>query len=255
MRRKDLFGHLNKRLLRIFVGLLNEEPIAVMQAIRALGGIPPGTNRGRKSGRRATASLRAGDTIETAREKLNLGPRSIFVGLSKPKLFNTNVALAKKDSVNTVLACAEGWRHEPIRRLRAEVSPRLGKCAKCGRYFLATNERKGRRYCPRRLRNCASNATAKAAVYRKRAAEKRESLARAQAAIRSWPGTGDWKDFVARRAGLSRKFLTQATNRGDLKAPAWDVPAFNPEAVRGCTQTLSRAKNQRVYATLLIYRV
>jgi hypothetical protein len=104
--------------------------------------------------------------------------------------------------------------------------PRLKKSGvPCGRFFIRAGFRE-KRYCSR---ECASSADARTSTVRKRAEEHRVKLEAAKRGIAEFnrlPSSRrartTWKDYVARSdraAGISKKFLTRAVNRGELQPP------------------------------------
>jgi len=199
---------MDERLRDLFMGMLNREPLALVKLARGYGGFAPSKRAGgvlvRQRWDRGAPVSEVGNQVDVAKNQ------------EAWKEFLHSSA-SKKSFVDRLSNLVEACRLQKISYLRAHVSPRLGKCAKCERSFLAGDNRKGRRYCSKK---CGWNTTAKPATYKRRAAQKEKKLQRAAQAIRSWNGTGDWKDWTASRTGLTRKFLTQAANRSDLKAPA-----------------------------------
>ncbi len=201
-----LFDHLNKSLQSLFIQLLNQDPLAIMKAAHQLGGVQ--MNSRQLEIFRGKQSLERGDQVEVAKNQQTWRGKAEDLQ-------------SKKDAVQSFIDFAENCRSQPIRFLRANISRRLVKCAKCGRYSVAENDRPGRLYCSRKTgRNCASNATATARVHEKRTADKEKNLQRARLAIRSWNGAGDWKPWVAKRSSVTVNWITYRISDGDLKAPA-----------------------------------
>lgn len=94
-----------------------------------------------------------------------------------------------------------------------------GPCARCGCYYL--KKRKSQKvYCSRR---CGNTATATIRTREQRQADHSDKLCRAKSAMRKWATArtnDDWKVFVSKREpDITPKFLTRATNKGELKAP------------------------------------
>ncbi len=59
-----------------------------------------------------------------------------------------------------------------------------------------------------------------AAVKEQRSKEHQERLRIARKAQREWrKRDGDWKEFVSRKTGLTKKFITRAVNNKELKPP------------------------------------
>jgi hypothetical protein len=200
-----LFEHLDARLQSIFVGLLNQDPLALTKATHRLGGIALESRQAEII--RGKRSLERGGQLEVAKNEEAVAR---LASKSQPR----------KNLVQMFASLAENCRRQSIRFLRAKISPSFVKCAKCGRYSLAENGRGGRRYCSKKTgRNCGSNVTARARVYEKRAAERDQQLRMVRSTMRTWNGTGDWKTWTAKRSGVTANWITYAVNRGDLKAP------------------------------------
>jgi len=103
------------------------------------------------------------------------------------------------------------------------------KCDRCGNYYLSTSRRRRKRYCSRR---CGSIATATESMSRRRLLDRQAKLERVARALGKLESvqpspTSDWKTWVSDNAGVTRKFLTRAVNKGDVQAP--------PEKRRGRT--------------------
>jgi hypothetical protein len=205
MANDSLFEHLNKSLQPLFVLLLNQDPLATMKAAHQLGGVQMSS---RQAGIfRGKLSLKQGDQVEVAKNQ------QAWKGKEEEWQ-------SKKDAVESFISLAERHRTRSIRYLQANVSARLWKCAECSEYFLAEDDRKGRLYCSLACLKKVRKATAKAAVYDKRAAARTASLRRARLAVRSWKGAGDWKPWVAKRSGVTVNWITYRVSDGELKAPA-----------------------------------
>jgi hypothetical protein len=105
-----------------------------------------------------------------------------------------------------------------IRLVQHPDHTRLGKCLRCKCYFFG---RPGQKCCPR-PRRCGSYRAAIEATKRRWRQERAEKLERARAACQEWeslkPRTTR-NGWVAKRAGVTQKWLTRAVNRGDLKVP------------------------------------
>jgi len=93
-----------------------------------------------------------------------------------------------------------------------------GPCARCGNYYIKKRASQ-KVYCSRR---CGNAATAVARTAERDAAERKDKLLRAKAAIREWRSAKpqqDWKPWVAGRTGIDLRFLTRAVNKGGLVPP------------------------------------
>jgi hypothetical protein len=112
---------------------------------------------------------------------------------------------------------ANHWRFVELLRnpLRADIRV----CDRCGRWFLNQSGHRNKRFCARR---CAVLNAVTRSVKKRREKNRSDKLQRARRAIRDWtPRVGsDWKDWTAKRTGLSSKFITRAVNRGELRLPA-----------------------------------
>jgi hypothetical protein len=101
------------------------------------------------------------------------------------------------------------------------LSPRrdsLGKCLRCGRYFL-NFVRHERKYCKHR---CAAHDSAVKSTRTKRDKEKAKRLSDARRAIRKLAMQNpmpNWKEVIAAEAGVKRNWVTRAINRGKLEIP------------------------------------
>jgi len=93
---------------------------------------------------------------------------------------------------------------------------RIGQCPQCRKYFFSIRGG-AKKYCSR---SCATGFTARQAVKAKRAEDKREKLKRALDALEKYetltPKNKDWKSWVAKRAKVSKNWLTRTFERGDL---------------------------------------
>ncbi len=93
-----------------------------------------------------------------------------------------------------------------------------GPCARCGNYYIKKRASQ-KVYCSRR---CGNAATAVARTAERDAAERKEKLLRAKAAIREWRSAKpqqDWKPWIAQKTGIDLRFLTRAVKKGDLVPP------------------------------------
>jgi hypothetical protein len=97
---------------------------------------------------------------------------------------------------------------------------RLGKCERCGRYYLSQGRYVNKRF---HSRQCAWRTSAERAVYRRRDTERHRKVAEAKRAIRQLvfdkPDAPDWKAWVANRSGVTHKWLTRALHRGEQGKP------------------------------------
>jgi hypothetical protein len=96
----------------------------------------------------------------------------------------------------------------------------IGKCERCGRYFLKVSNYKNKKYCSRK---CATNFTALKSTKERRDKERQDKVQRVNQAMKEFirlsPDNTNWKSWVAERAEVTQKWLTQAINRSDLKVP------------------------------------
>ncbi len=96
----------------------------------------------------------------------------------------------------------------------------ISKCDRCCRYFINISAYRNKRYC---TRQCSKAGTALQSTRMRRQMERTERIKKAKKGIRDFLSlklkVEDPKRWVAEHAGITRKWLTQAINRGDLKPP------------------------------------
>jgi hypothetical protein len=96
----------------------------------------------------------------------------------------------------------------------------VGKCERCAGYYLNFSGHRNKVFCSRR---CATASSAEKATRERRMKEKRVKLTRAAELCKVWKSAAakqaDWKQWVAKRSGLTPKWLTRAVNRGELRPP------------------------------------
>lgn len=94
------------------------------------------------------------------------------------------------------------------------------KCLRCGRYILNIRPYKKKAYCSRR---CGKALWAIASTNKRREDELEKKLNKAQEALqelgRIRPQVPDWKNWVAKRASVTTRFLTRHINKGTLRVP------------------------------------
>jgi hypothetical protein len=107
-------------------------------------------------------------------------------------------------------------------------------CLTCHSWYVADDDREERKYCSRK---CAGSAAQAA----KRKRENDRKVKRAQAAIEKYTARPlfagmdlDWKRYVSKVTGVSKKFLTVAIRAGELVAP--EIPSVQTQ-VQGRSQT------------------
>jgi hypothetical protein len=97
---------------------------------------------------------------------------------------------------------------------------RISKCPSCRSYFFGLRGG-GKKYCSRR---CATGFTARQAMKAKRAEDQRQKLELAKDALNKYKALKrkeeDWKGWIAKRAKVSRNWLTRALERGDISNPS-----------------------------------
>jgi hypothetical protein len=97
-----------------------------------------------------------------------------------------------------------------------------GPCARCGDFFLKKT-RRPRVYCTRK---CSSAITAVQAVNQHRKKKHAEKIEIAQRAIGKYSEKKRrlaWKEWVSNQTGYTKRWITRAVNKGDLRSP--DDPA------------------------------
>ena len=91
----------------------------------------------------------------------------------------------------------------------------LARCARCGEYFFRA--RRDAIYCSR---ECGARVSADRATAQRRERDKYTKLRRARRVMAAWtPARGDWRRFVAGRAGVSRNWLAYRVRAGELQEP------------------------------------
>jgi len=102
--------------------------------------------------------------------------------------------------------------------LRNSKNNRLREpCAKCNRWYTSQDDRAERSYCSRRCAGSYMHA-------RKRKRDHERKLKKAQKAFNNYPNrpirvSNDWKQYVSKATGISKKFLTVAVRNGELMEP------------------------------------
>jgi hypothetical protein len=102
--------------------------------------------------------------------------------------------------------------------LNPEWDKLAGPCPRCDRYYIKKRASQ-KVYCSRR---CGNAATAVARTRERIASERRDKLARVNAALNRWERATtrqDWKHWVAKKTGIDPRFLTRAVTKGDLVPP------------------------------------
>lgn len=90
--------------------------------------------------------------------------------------------------------------------------------AKCAKLVLNTSGRTDRKYCTGT--RCAGNATGARIMAKRFAALQAERIHRAKAAVASWPRSCGLKEWIASHANVSKRWITEAVRRGDLRLPS-----------------------------------
>jgi hypothetical protein len=86
---------------------------------------------------------------------------------------------------------------------------------KCAKLALNTSGHASRRYCTGT--NCARNDSQARIMARNFAKLQAGNIRRAKAAIAKWPGSGDLKKWIATQAAVTLRWVTEASNRGDIR--------------------------------------
>ncbi|MGC2283670.1 MAG: hypothetical protein WA542_00335 [Candidatus Acidiferrum sp.] len=91
----------------------------------------------------------------------------------------------------------------------------VGRCERCTRFFWKKRRKAKRRFCERR---CSQRQTATEGQRQRVSRQRREKNRSISIAIREFidrkPATADWKAWVAKRAGVTQKYVTRTVNRG-----------------------------------------
>lgn len=97
---------------------------------------------------------------------------------------------------------------------------RVGKCDRCGRYYVSEGAYLRKRFCSR---SCAKSEFAVRATQRRREQEteqKRRAVAQAIHALETRRRRPvNWKEWVSEQAGVTKKWITRAINRGEIRPP------------------------------------
>jgi hypothetical protein len=104
------------------------------------------------------------------------------------------------------------------------LADRIGKCKRCQQYFAALKGAKNKVFCSRK---CATGLTALNSTRARRKRERREKIVKCHQALveyrKGLPRKQDWKRFVAKKAGVTVKWLTRAVNRREITPPRKDA--------------------------------
>jgi ribosomal protein L44E len=87
---------------------------------------------------------------------------------------------------------------------------------KCSKFLLVRNSRPDRTYCSPK---CGKNFHALKSTNKKKRALAQLKLKRVRRALRGFGHRSNWKELTARRARVTKKFISDAVRRGDIKAP------------------------------------
>jgi len=106
--------------------------------------------------------------------------------------------------------------------LENPLREQLGKCYRCRRYFLNKSKRRNKVYCSQR---CGHTTTAIKSTRKRRRQQREQTLKRVRTELRNLvpdtPKASQWKRYLARRAGVTNKWITRAVNKGELRLPAF----------------------------------
>ena len=109
--------------------------------------------------------------------------------------------------------------------LEGPFKERVRTCDRCLKYFLNAKRYERKRYCSRQ---CSKMDTALRATRDKRQADHRKKIAKVQRWISKVPrklrsaSSQQWKNWVAKKAGVTAKFITQSHNSGLIEiSPPW----------------------------------
>jgi hypothetical protein len=103
----------------------------------------------------------------------------------------------------------------------------LGRCKRCQRYFLNTSGHRDKVFCKPA---CARDLAARRATQRARTAAHAAKCARvrrALAELRQKPSGKYVKDWLAKRAKVTRWWITRAVKRGEISLPPDDPPGLD----------------------------
>lgn len=104
-------------------------------------------------------------------------------------------------------------------------------CQHCGRSFLKRTRRETRMFCSRQCAAAAAQAARRERKREEKLKRARQLLKRARQALRNYKASPpkfrklDWKEYVTQaEPSISKKFLTMAVEKGDLKPPKLPQP-------------------------------
>jgi hypothetical protein len=196
-----LLDGLDQRSIDTVIGVLNGEPLAYLKLSRQVTGHELFVGKIGKDG-----ALPRRSVIQSL---LGISPTN----RRKFKIIDIPEVEKKKKRGRDTFHFIESLRTLAVSHLQKLVSPRIWRCAGCGKFFIA-KDRRYRKYC---VSTCGSKAEALKHVPLGRAARKAANLKRARDAQKLCPSDQNWKVFVARKTGLSKNFLTYAVRSGELE--------------------------------------
>jgi len=143
---------------------------------------------------------------------------------------NSRLELLLGPDGEPVLAPVSGWQAvdvgiflacwEFLDFIQNPLRGRLGKCWECERYYLAIRSSPNKSFCSTR---CHRSGSPKLSMRRKRAEIRRKKMDQIQKALEllasSQESVSDWKEWVAKQAGVNKGWLTKEVNEGRLSAP------------------------------------
>jgi len=119
-----------------------------------------------------------------------------------------------------------------IQFIVSALRERLGKCSRCRRYFIRSVRQNGM-YCSRK---CATHMTALISTKARRQREHSMKLERSHKALvrigQRSKLPKNWKELAAKKAGVTRQWLTRAINKGELLPPKTSRTANRAESKR-----------------------
>jgi hypothetical protein len=155
---------------------------------------------------RTTATKALQRTQERMRQKRSLGLPPLVSDMTKQFGTDHKFFFEHYQRIGQFYAWRDGGElpHD-LRRCRRE---------KCRKFFLVRKNRPGRVFC---LTSCARNHHASVYMAKEATGARERKLARVRAAMKKHrPRTGDWKFYIARKARVSRNFVSYAIRRGDF---------------------------------------
>jgi len=214
-----MFFHLDRRDLDHILDVLNRKPqptlygeplIRLIERLKECGGNLKKMMDSDPALEETVAKVCVTRWMPSTKGTAYLVLQPVWEHILKPELTPEQVARMRPERYAALLF--------HVGTLNPEWDKLAGPCARCGQYYLKKRASQ-KVYCSRR---CGNAATAVVRTRERIASERRDKLARAQAAAKKWNRAAtrqDWKHWVAKKTGIDPRFLTRAVTKGDLVPP------------------------------------